>query len=105
MATIIGKILGREVKVQNMPKKMVFKVLRAAGIRSVIRRSYAIISAMPKAISLPNVVKRTTGREAEEFETIALRYIAGDPVAPQTLGNKISNPSIFYSNRGSQHAD
>ena len=94
MADIIGEILGRKVKVQNMPEKMMFKAFRATGfpIRDTSQVRYYIDEAQRNTFALgapTNVVREITGREAEDFETIARRYISSDPTAQQTFGNKL----------------
>ena len=94
MADIVTEILGRKVKVQNMPEKMMLKAFRATGfpIRDTSQVRYYFNDAQSNTFALgapTNVVREITGREAEDFETIARRYISSDPMTQQTFGNKL----------------
>ncbi len=95
MGDTIGKILNRKVKVQNLPEKMMLKVFKAAGnypVSDVSQLRYYVSEAQTNTFALgapTNVVKEITGKEAEDFETIARRYLGENPATKQTLGNKI----------------
>lgn len=94
-ADIIGKILGRKVKVIRLPEKMIMKVFKAGGeypIRDYSQLRYYIQDAQNGVFSVggaTSVVKDIVGREAEDFETIARRYIEANPEAEQTVISKL----------------
>src|SRR5260370_20660045 len=94
IAAILGKVLGRKVTYRNAPMRMLSKIMRD-------RLSLYALSAYEQyaidyqknafAVNAPtDVVRRITGREAEEFETIARRYVATTPGArpPSTFQSK-----------------
>ncbi len=95
MGDIIGKILGRNIKVQNLPEKMMLKVFKAAGnypVSDVSQLRHYVSEAQTDTFALggpTDVVKEITGKEAEDFETIARRYLGAIPAAKQSLGNKL----------------
>jgi len=93
MAQVIGKVIGRKVKVADLSEKMILKVLRASGISqmdsSQIRYYIKEGPAGTWSINAPtNVVKEIVGKEADDFETVTDRYLASQPMAKQTLVNK-----------------
>ncbi len=99
MATVIGKVIGRNVKATILPEKIISKVLRASGVtqmdssqvRYYVREGYK----GTWTINAPtDVVKDIVGKEADDFETIARRYLNSQPIAKQTLANKIK--AIFF---------
>lgn len=94
MASVIGKIIGRKVKATMLPEKMISKVLKASGYSqmnsSQIRYYVQEGHKGTWAINAPtNVVKDIVGKEADDFETIARRYLLSQPISAQTLANKI----------------
>lgn len=93
-ANIIGKVLGRNVRVEALPIKMMLKVFKADGfpVRDYSQLRYYIEDARNNVFSkggVTTVVKDIVGREAEDFETIAKRYIQQSPAAQQSLSNKL----------------
>ncbi len=82
-AAILSKVLGRKVTYRNVPPSMISKILRGRipmhGL--AIMEQYAIdFQKNAFGINAPtDVVRRITGREAEDFETIARRYVAITP--------------------------
>ncbi len=85
LAAILGKVLGRKVTYRNAPIGMTSKILRGRiPMHSLaIMEQYAIdYQKNAFAVNAPtDVVRRITGREAEDFETIARRYAATTPEA------------------------
>ena len=95
MAAIMGKVLGRKVKYQNIPEWMMMKALISRGFPASMVAQLAIYAEEYRrgtfAINAPNnVVRDLTGQEAEDFETITRRVVAERPEALQTFGNKLN---------------
>ncbi len=99
MASVIEKVIGRKVKATMLPEKMISKVLKASGygqmdssqIRYYVQEGHKgtwTINAPTK------VVKDIVGKEADDFETLARRYLSDQPIARQTFSNKIK--AIFF---------
>ena len=83
IAAILGKVLSRKVTYRNAPMWMVSKILRnrLSLYNVAVYEQYAIdYQKNAFAVNAPtDVVRRITGREAEDFETIARRYMATTP--------------------------
>ena len=95
MAAIMGKVLGRKVKYQNIPEWMMMKALISRGFPASMVAQLAIYAEEYRrgtfAINAPNnVLRDLTGQEAEDFETITRRVVAERPDAVQTFGNKLN---------------
>ncbi len=95
MAAVMGKVLGRKVKYQNIPEWMMMKALISRGFPASMVAQLAIYAEEYRrgtfAINAPNnVVRDLTGQEAEDFETITRRVVAERPEALQTFGNKLN---------------
>lgn len=94
MATIIGKVVGRKVNTTMLPPKIISRVLKASGA-SKIDSSQVLYYVQEGhngtwAHGGPTtVVKDIVGKEADDFETIARRYLKDQPIAKQTLANKV----------------
>jgi hypothetical protein len=94
-AEIFGNILGRKVKVQDLPEKMTLKIFKSTGqlpIRDYAQVKYYMRDAKNGTFAIggaTSVVKDIVGREAEDFETIAKRYIEQSLVTKQTFINKL----------------
>ncbi len=94
MANIIGKLLGTKVKAVDLPEKLLLKVLKTKGfsqmdisqVRSYFKEGHTGVWTVNGPTS---VVKDIVGKEADDFETIAKRYIDTNPIFKQTFGNKI----------------
>ena len=99
MAEIIGRVIGRTVKVQTLPASMFLKAARVAGtgdfeitnVQHYIRESdlHVFDTHGPTKDVLD-----LSGREAESFETITRRY-AAMPFAEASLANKLKAISEF----------
>lgn len=94
MANIIGKLLGVKIKATKLPEKLLLKVLKAKGysqmdisqVRSYFKEGHTGVWTVNGPTS---VVKEIVGKEADDFETLAKRYIDSSPIFKQTLGNKL----------------
>ena len=80
IAAILGKVLGRKVTYRDTPMRMLSKILRdRMSLYLVAAYSQYAIDYQKNAFAVnapTDVVRRITGREAEDFETIARRYVA-----------------------------
>jgi NAD(P)H dehydrogenase (quinone) len=99
MAAIIGKVIGRTVKVQNLPATMFLKAARVAGAGDfeITNVQYYIQESDLHVFDThgPTTdVLELTGREPESFETIARRY-AAMPFAQASLANKLKAITEF----------
>lgn len=84
IAATFAKVLGRKVSYINIPIGMFAKVLKGRGMSNysiAMYQQYAIdYQKNAFAITAPTDVVRTiTGREPEDFETIARRYVSNTP--------------------------
>ncbi len=94
MADIVGNVLDRKVKAQKMSKKMFLKALKSSGFPIYTYSQLPFYNAEAytgtmKVGGPTTVIKDIVGRDPESFKTIAERYIVGNPLAKQTLGNKL----------------
>src|SRR6266446_5462622 len=80
IAAILGKVLGRKVRYRNAPMWMLSKIMRGRlSLYNLAAYSQYVIDYQKNAFGVnapTDVVRRITGREAEDFETIARRYVA-----------------------------
>ena len=86
LAQILSKVLGRKVRYVDAPIWTVKKVMKGFGLSDFLiaqtEQYYLDYQRDAFAVGAPtDVVKRITGREAEDFETIARRYVARMPDA------------------------
>ena len=100
MADIIGKVAGRKIKAQKLPESMMLKMMRSYGFSQVdasqVRYFIKDAQAGAFAIGAPTrVVKDITGKEADDFEIIARRYLKGNPMVRQSLANKVKTMGIM----------
>lgn len=94
VADTFARILGRKISIMNISEKMLLKSLKAGGYRIY---DYANIRYYMKDLEhnvfalggATNVVKKITGRDPEDFETIARRYLAQMSVARPSVLNKL----------------
>ncbi len=94
MADIIGKILGRKVVAQKMSKHMFRKAVKAAGLpiytySQVADYNEEAFNGTMEVSAPTSVVKDIVGRDPEDFETIARRYIAESSVTKPSVVNKL----------------
>ena len=91
MAAILTKVLGHKVKYLNAPVGTVAKVLKGMGVSDYLVaqfQQYALdYQKNAFAVNAPTDVVRTiTGKEPEDFETIARRYAAAMPNIKRSFG-------------------
>ncbi|GCE08134.1 NmrA family NAD(P)-binding protein [Dictyobacter aurantiacus] len=83
IAATLGKVLERKVTYRNAPMWMVSKVMRGRlSLYALAAYSQYVIDYQKNTFGVnapTDVVRRITGREAEDFETIARRYVATTP--------------------------
>lgn len=94
IAAIIGKALGRKVRYMDVPEAMMLKALKVQGFPEAMPTQLRHYTREYKrgtfAIDAPNsVVRDLTGREPEDFETIARRIIANRAEARRTLASRL----------------
>lgn len=100
IAGILGKVLGRPVKYQDVSERMFLKALAAQKrpefAMSQLRYYTEDYRRNAFGIGAPTDAVREVGcREPEDFETIARRYVAERPEAAQTFGNKLRALQFF----------
>jgi NAD(P)H dehydrogenase (quinone) len=92
IAAILGKVLGRKVTYRDTPVRMLLKIMRGRlspyGLAAISQ--YAIdYQKNAFGVNAPtDVVRRITGREAEDFETITRRYVATMPGTKKSLATQ-----------------
>ncbi len=94
MADIIGKILGRKVVAQKMSNRMFLKALKANGLpiyaySQIPDYNEEAFNGTMEVSAPTSVVKEIVGRDPEDFETIAKRYIADSSVVRPSVVNKL----------------
>lgn len=103
MAAIFSKVSGRKIKILNAPEWLFLKAGMMLG-KELGYDSYTIIQAafynrqmqMNRFdIEPTDVVKRLTGREAEDFETITHSYFDSSPYKKRSFSNWISAVKKF----------
>ncbi|HEX6483888.1 MAG TPA: hypothetical protein VF043_33995, partial [Ktedonobacteraceae bacterium] len=81
----LAKVLGRQVTYRHAPMRMVLKVMRGRlSLYALAGYSQYAIDYQKNAFGVnapTDVVRRITGKEAEDFETTARRYVATTPGA------------------------
>ena len=92
IAAILAKVLGRKVTYRHAPRRMALKVLRGRlPLYALAAYSQYAIDYQKNAFGVnapTDVVRRITGREAEDFETIARRYADTSPEARPSFAIK-----------------
>ena len=94
IAAIVGKVLQRKVRYQDISEAMFLKALKVQGFPEAISTQLRFYTDEYRrgafAVHAPtNIVRELTGREPEDFETIARRVVAARPEAVPTVGNKL----------------
>ncbi|GHO60934.1 nucleotide-diphosphate-sugar epimerase [Ktedonobacter robiniae] len=89
IAAILGKVLGRKVTYRHAQMQMLLKMMRGRlSLYNLAAYSQYVIDYQKNAFAVnapTDVVRRITGREAEDFETIARRYVATTPGARRSF--------------------
>lgn len=91
LASALGRVLGHRVRYVDAPIGVFTKVLRGMGLSEFATAQYTqYVRDYQRgafAVNAPTDVVRTlTGREPEDFETIARRYVASNLEAARRLG-------------------
>ncbi len=97
IAAVLSTVLGRKVKYQNISESMFLKALTALqppGFTEATLTQLRLYTEEYRrgafAVSAPtDAVQVVSGREPEDFETIARRYAASRPEAVRTSTNKL----------------
>ena len=97
IAAVLSKVLGRKVRYQDIPEALFLKALKAFDVRHVSEfmqtqlRLYADEYRRGAfGVGAPtSAVRDVTGRDPEDFETIARRVVASRPEAVRSFGNKV----------------
>lgn len=98
IAEVMGKVLGRKIKYQNISEALFLKAVTALRPANF---SFAALTQLRLyveeyrqgtfAVGGPTrAVQEVAGRPAETFETIVRRIVAERPEARQNLGNKVA---------------
>jgi len=92
IAAILAKVLGRKVMYRHAPMRMVSKIMRnRLSLYALAAYEQYVIDYQKNAFGVnapTDVVRRITGREAEDFETIARRYVATIPGARRSFATQ-----------------
>lgn len=93
MTAIIGHVVGHKVRHVRSPLWMFYKAARAQGLEPIllsgIRHYFQDHERGAFAIGAPNdTVRDLTGKDAEDFETIARRH-AAFPISRQSFGARL----------------
>lgn len=94
IAAVYAKVLGRPVKYQPFSERMFLKALSVMGLEphmmSQLRHYVEDYRRGAFEVGAPNdVVLEVGGSQPEDFETITRRYVATNPMARPSLGNKL----------------
>jgi NAD(P)H dehydrogenase (quinone) len=94
MAVILSKVLRRKVKYINAPIWIMSKVMKGMGMSDYFIAQYQqyVLDYQKNAFAVnapTNVVRSITGREPEDFETIARRYATSMPDAKRSFSTQL----------------
>lgn len=100
MADMVEKVIGRKIKAQKLPENMMLKMFRSYGFPKIDSSQvrYFIKDAQEGAFAInapTSVVKDIVGKEADSFEIISRRYLEGNPMSRQSIGNKLKTLGIM----------
>jgi len=101
MAAVIGHIVGRKVRHVRSPLWMFYKVARAQGLEPILlsglRHYFQDHDRGAFVVGAPNdTVRELTGKDAEDFETIARRH-AVLPASHQSFGAQFAAFARFLA--------
>jgi len=94
MAATLAKVLGHTVRYVDTPIWMMSKVIKGMGFSDFFIAQFQqyVLDYQQNAFAEnapTDVVRSITGREPEDFETIARRYAANMPDAKRNLGTQL----------------
>jgi NAD(P)H dehydrogenase (quinone) len=94
IAATVGRVLGRKVRYVDAPLGIFKRVMKQMGMSDYIIAQFVKYAAEYRrgtfAVGGPtDVVRRITGREAEDYETIVRRYAASMPDVRRSLGTAV----------------
>lgn len=94
MAATFSRVLNRKVVYRDISEAMMSKALNAQGWPAALQTQLRLYTREYRrgafAVNAPSgAVADVTGREPEDFETIARRYVATRPEAVQGFGNRL----------------
>lgn len=94
MTEIYSRVTGRKVKLMPITDKLFMKALTAAGMDAfmTIQISYYMEEFRKDRFAVggpTDIVKRLTGREPEDFETIARRFVQHSPYNTRGLSGML----------------
>ena len=94
IAATFSKVLGRNVRYINMPIGMLLKVMKSMGISNYTLAMYQQYAADYQknafAVNAPtNDIRIVTGKESEDYETIARRYVSDNPEAKRSFVTQV----------------
>lgn len=90
IAATLTKVLGHTVRYVNAPMAIMSRVMKGMGFTDYFISQFQVyvqdFQQDAFAVGAPtDVVRQITGREPEDFETIARRYVASMPVAKRSF--------------------
>jgi len=94
MAAIFSKIFGRKIRYVDAPLPIMAKVMQGMGFSDFVTAQtieyYRDYQRNAFAVGAPTeVVRKITGRDPEDFETIARRYATTMPDVKRSLGTQL----------------
>ncbi|MBV8968735.1 MAG: NmrA family NAD(P)-binding protein [Verrucomicrobia bacterium] len=101
MAAVIGRVVGHKVRHVRIPLRIFYKAVKAQGLEPILLSGLSHYfldhDRGAFAVGAPNdTVREVTGKNAEDFETIARRY-AALPESRQSLGARLAAFARFMA--------
>lgn len=100
MADTVGKVVGRKIKATILPESMMLKMLRSYGFpqRDASQVIHYVKDGHNRGFeqNAPSTtVQDIVGKPADDFETIARRYLKDNPMVKQSFLNKLQTMKIM----------
>ena len=101
MAAVIGHVVGHKVRHVRTPLSMFYKAAKAQGVEPILlsglRHYFEDHDRGAFAVGAPNdTIRELTGKDAEDFETIARRH-AALPESRQSVGARLAAFARFMA--------